>query len=202
MSSDPAVRTLRLPSADLGSVRIPKARQPKRLWFRVHPSKYRATHFSLKDIHRFSHPECLFPVLYLGTDIATCLFETFADKIYDRKKAVAYSLWRTRSVSAIAVPEIHVCDLTNAKTLSALMVDLGALMHNELKTPQEWGLAIQRHPANFQGIKFRSRYNHKVCLALFQRDGIEKQIRETALGALAINDAAADWLHNHKVSLY
>ena len=122
--------------------------------------------------------------------------------MYDQERAIAKSLWQAHSLSIVRVPEIHVCDVTNAKTLSALMVDLSALMHPELRTPQAWGLAIQRHPANFQGIKFRSRYNHKVCLALFQRDGIEKQIRETALGALAINDAAADWLHNHKVSLY
>ncbi len=134
--------------------------------------------------------------------MATCLFERFGDEIYDQKRAIAKSLWQAHSVSTVRIPEIHVCDLTNAKTLSALMVDLSALMHPELKTPQAWGQAIQRHPANFQGIKFKSRFNHKVCLALFQRDGIEKQIRETALGALAINDAAADWLHNHKVSLY
>jgi len=122
--------------------------------------------------------------------------------MYDQKKAIAKSLWQAHSVSTVRVPEIQVCDLTNAKTLSALMVDLSALMHPELRTPQAWGLAIQRHPANFQVIKFRSRFNHKVCLALFQRDGIERQIRETALGALAINDAGANWLHNHKVSLY
>ena len=89
-----------------------------------------------------------------------------------------------------------------ARTLSALKVDLSALMHNDLRAPQGWGLAIQRHPANFQGIKFKSRFNPKVCLALFGRDGIEKQLQETLVGALPANDAAADWLHDHKVGPY
>jgi hypothetical protein len=141
-------------------------------------------------------------MVYLGSDTATCLFERFGDEMYDRGRAIAQSLWRAHSVSTIRVPEIHVCDLTNARTLSGLMVDLGALAHHDLRTPQEWGLAIQQHPANFQAIKFKSRFNHKICLALFRRDGIEKRLKETFVQPLPANDAAADWLHDHKASLY
>jgi hypothetical protein len=102
----------------------------------------------------------------------------------------------------VQVPEVHICDLTNARTLSAMMADLSALMHYDISGPQEWGLAIQKHPANFQAIKFRSRFNGKACLALFQRDGLEKRLREKGLDRLTNNDGAVDWIEKHKISLY
>lgn len=135
-------------------------------------------------------------------DIDTCLFERFGDKAYDNGKVIPQSLWTGHCVSTVQVPEIQACDLTSARTLSALMADLSALMHTEVAAPQEWGLAIQRHPAQFQAIKFRSRFNGKMCLALFQRDGIDKHLQETPLDALPDSDAAVDWLDKHGVGLY
>jgi hypothetical protein len=196
------VRKLRLPPPDFSELQIPSTREPARDWFRVHQSGFPARYFSLSETHRFSHPACPYPSLYLGIDAATCLFERFGEVMYDQKNAVAKALWRAYCVSMISVPAIQVCDLTNSQTLSALRVDLGALMHHDLKTPQQWGLAIQRHPANFQAIKFKSRFNDEACLALFHRDGLESQLRETLLGPLTGTEAAADWLHANKVSLY
>jgi hypothetical protein len=115
---------------------------------------------------------------------------------------VAFSLWQAHSITALRIPAIHICDLTNSKTLSALRADISALMHYDLSIPQQWGLAIQRHPANFQGIKFKSRFNGKICLALFARDNIEKKPKETSSETLLDSDQAADWLHGHKVRLY
>jgi hypothetical protein len=82
------------------------------------------------------------------------------------------------------------------------MVDLSALMHSDIATPQQWGLAIQRHPAKFQALKFKSRFNGKSCLALFGRDRIERRLREHRAIALSDSDQALDWLDKHKVSLY
>ena len=202
MSNDPAVRTLRLPSADFNELRIPGTRQPGREWFRVHQSRLAALFFSLNANHRFSHRDCPYPFLYLAVDMDTCLFERFGDKAYAGQNAIPQSLWAAHRVSSIQAPELRVCDLTHARTLSALRVDLSALMHNDLATPQEWGLALQRHPAGFQGITFKSRFNGKACLAVFQRDGVETRLRETPLDLLPDNDAAVDWLDKYKVSLY
>ncbi len=202
MSHNPAVRTLRLPPANFSGIKIPETRQPTRNWFRVHQSRHSAAYFSLDTNHRFSHKDCPCSLLYLGVDVDTCLFERFGDLAYDNQNAIPQSLWAAHSASLVQVPEIHSCDLTNAKTLSALMVDLSALMHNEVSTPQEWGLAVQSHPGNFQAIKFKSRFNGKACLALFQRDGIETRLKESALDTLPNNDTALDWLAKHKVSLY
>ena len=202
MSNDPPARNLRLPPAGFNGIKIPRTRQPARNWFRVHLSQSPAIYFWLNTSHRFSHKECPYPFLYLAADIDTCLFERFGDKAYDQQKAIAQSLLQAHSVSAIRVPAAYVCYLTRATTLSALMVDLSALMHNDVATPQQWGLAIQRHPANYQAIKFKSRFNGKACLALFQRDGMETRLQETPLGTLSNDDEAVDWLDKHKVSLY
>jgi len=138
MSNDPPARNLRLPPAGFNGVKIPRTRQPARNWFRVHLSQSPAICFALNTSHRFSHKECPYPFLYLAADIDTCLFERFGDKAYDQQKAIAQSLWQAHSVSAIRVPAAYVCDLTRATTLSALMVDLSALMHNDVASPQQW----------------------------------------------------------------
>lgn len=202
MSSNPAARTLRLPPDNVDRLRVPRTRQPARNWFRVHQSQHAAIHFSLRTTHRFSHKSSLYSLLYLAADVDTCLFERFGDKAYDGQKAIARSLWQAHSISMIQVPELYLCDLAHTRTLSALMVDLTALMHNDLTAPQQWGLAIQQHAAGFQGIKFKSRFNGKPCLALFRRDAIETRLQEILLDTLWNYDAALDWLDKHKVSLY
>ena len=108
---------------------------------------------------------------------------------------------RENGVRCVTVPApspgSHVDDLDKIVKL-----DLSALVHNDLAIPQEWGLAIQQHPANFQGIKFKSRFNDKVCLALFQRDGIETRLKGNLIDKLPNNDTAVDWLDKHKINLY
>jgi hypothetical protein len=202
MPSDPAVRALRHPPANFHELKIPRTLQPAREWFGVHQSGLPARYFSLNTHHRFSHQDCPYSFLYLGVDVGTCLFERFGDEAYDRHRSLSKSLWDACCVSSIQLPEVQVCDLTRSRTLSALMVDLTALMNEKLAIPQEWGLAIQQHPGAFEGIKFKSRFNHGACLALFQRDQVEKQLTETLLGALSDQDTAVDWLDEHRVSLY
>ncbi len=202
MSSSPAVRTLRLPAPDFDKLKIPRTRQPVGKWFRVHQTLHSALYFSLDPAHRFSHKDCPYPVLYLGVNIDTCLFERFGNEAYDGAKTLPQSLWKAHSVSLFQVPAMCVCDLTKPETLSALRVDLTALMNEKLDVPQKWGLVIQKHPSNFQGIKYKSRFNDRACLAVFQRDGVEKSMPDSALGAISALDEAADWLDRHRVRLY
>jgi hypothetical protein len=82
------------------------------------------------------------------------------------------------------------------------MVSGTALMHTDLHAPQAWGLAIQRHPANLQGIKYRSRFNAKACVTLFKRDGLETRLPEKRLPSLLRNNDATNWLDKHKISLF
>jgi hypothetical protein len=202
MSNSRGARTIRLPSANFAQLKIPHTRLKRSVCFRVHRSGTSAIFPALNPVHRFSHVDCPYPMLYLAAEVDTCLFERFGDGSYDQQKVIAQSLWHGHSVSKITIPDTNICDLTHGKTLSAAMVDLAALMHPDISVPQQWGLAIQRHPAGFQGIAFRSRFDGNKCLALFKRDGMEEHWREKLQASLDDHEAAVSWLSKHQVSLY
>jgi hypothetical protein len=69
-------------------------------------------------------------------------------------------------------------------------------------SPQDCPYPVLYLGVNFQGIKYKSRFNDRACLAVFQRDGLEKSMPDSALGALSTLDEAADWLDKHRVRLY
>jgi RES domain len=194
-------RPTRLPSPHLGTQKLPKTRQLARAWFRVHQRSRPAIYFSLKPAHRYSHPDCPFPILYVAIDLETCLWEIFGDAVFDNERALAKSQWDDLTVSTIDVPSLHVCDLSKTTTRGALSVDLAALMKDDLNVPQAWGLAIQRHPSQVPAIKFKARFAGNACLAIFDRTGISRRLRERSLGFLSQVDPALDWLTKHQVSL-
>ncbi len=202
-SNSPSIRPLRRPPEDLDRFSIPRGQAPGRDWFRVHQSRHDAVFFSVNANHRFSHPDSPCKLLYLGSDLNTCLFERFGDEVYDRAKSMPESLWKCHCATMVRCPPLQICDLTNPKTLAALRVDYTALMSEKLSIPQEWGLAIQRHPSHFQGIKYKSRFNGRNCLVIFDRDDIAKRIHaDRALGPLEDCDPAVDWIAEHKICLY
>jgi hypothetical protein len=141
-------------------------------------------------------------VLYAGEDTETCLFERFGDLSYDGNRALAKTLWYSHSIAALYVPELVLCDLTDSKTLSALQVDLGGLMHHDVSVPQEWAYTLQKHPARFQGLLYRSRFNGKNCLALFDRAGVSERTRAETISPLADHGDSVNWLEKHKIALY
>lgn len=201
MASSPASRPLRYPSADFANHPLPRTRQAARKWCRVHPAIYKGSHFSLLPTHRFSHPGCPHKLLYMAMEPAACLWECFGDRVFDNGHALPKTVWDDSVISLIELPELYLCDLGAARTRSALAVDLTALMHDDLSVPQAWGLAIQRHPSQVQGIKFRSRFSGTACLALFERGPIPAQLAETPLGPLNRFDPALNWLKRFKIAL-
>src|SRR5579884_745258 len=202
MAVESARVSSRLPPRNFDRMTVPASHQRARTWFRVHQSRFSALHFSLNSIHRFSHDDCPCPFLYLAEDVETCLFEAFGDKTYEQQKIIPRSLWKVNCVTGVRVPKLQLCDLTKRETLRVLFRSVRALMNNDLAAPQAWGLAIQKHPAAFQAITFKSRFNGKSCLALFRRDGIDKQLSEVRFGSLMKNGPAVNWLDKHKVSLF
>ncbi len=201
MAGNPPARPIRLPPLDLATQDLPRTRQIARAWLRVHPRKLKAIFFSLKPTHRYSHPECPCPILYVAIDAETCLWEIFGDAVFNNRRAVPKTQWDEAMISTIAVPPLHLCDLSRTSTRSALTVDLAALMNDDLSVPQQWGLAIQRHPAQVPAIKFKSRFTSNACLAVFDRGGIRARLRETRLSALSQFDPALNWLTRHEVTL-
>jgi len=80
-------------------------------------------------------------------------------------------------------------------------VDRASLMAADLSIPQEWGLAVQNHPAAFEAIKYSSRFLDQPCLGLFDRGGLRSKLRVKMLGPLPSLDAAVDWLDERRAVL-
>lgn len=194
-------RPIRHPPADFASLKLSRARQEGREWFRIHPSIHSAIFFCNNPAHRFSHPKCPDKTLYVGLNPETCLWERFGDIIFDTGHALPLALWEAASISKVEVPTLYLCDMANATTRGALTVDLSALMNDDISIPQEWGLAVQQHPTTVPGIKFKSRFTGHACLALFERGGLPGRMRETSLGPINQFEPALQWLEKHQVSL-
>jgi len=202
MPSNPKpTRTLLRPGRDFGQRQIPVTRQPPRLWFRVHRSSVPALDFGIHPFHRFSHSHCPCPLLYVGPNLRTCLWEVFGDDVFEGRRTIAARKWSGRRVTQISVPELKVCAVSLEPTRDAMGVDKGSLLAVDLNVPQEWGLAVQQHPAGFQAIKYTSRFVDQPCLALFDRCGLHSKLTFKLLGDLADLDDAVDWLHERKAAL-
>ena len=194
-------RPVWLPPADLDQRSIPRHRQPARTWFRVHAENDPALSFRLAAHHRFSHSDSPHKLLYVGSDPATCLWERFGDDAFRGCRALSRRLWAETVLSQIHVPEIHVCDLASAALRTVLTVDRASLMTHDFTVTQAWGLAIQRHPARFQGIRSSSRFIDRPCLALFDADDFAARLKATVLGGLADSQAATEWLERYKIAM-
>ena len=202
MSSNPAPsRALLLPGADFDQQPVPVTRQPLRTWFRVHRAGSPPILFSKSLHHRFSHRDCPYPLLYVGATIQTCLWEVFGDDIFQGRRTISEGRWRGSCVSQFTVPELNLCALTLERTRDAMSVDRASILAANLAVPQSWGLAVQRHPAGFQAIKYSSRFMDQPCLALFDRGTLQSRLKAKVLGGLNDLDAAVDWLHERKAAL-
>src|SRR5258708_6567245 len=196
----PARAQLR-PGADFDQRVIPVTRQPQRGWFRVHKSGSPAVWFGKFPHHRFSHPNCPFPLLYVGATIQTCLWEFFGDEVFQRRRAISGGKWRGCSLGPICLPGLEACAAHLERTRDARSVDKASLLAADLSVPQAWGLAVQGHPAGFEAIKYSSRFLDQPCLALFDRGGLQAKLRVRTLGVLTGLDAAVDWLDERKAAL-
>lgn len=127
--------------------------------------------------------------------------ERFGDYLYDNARQLPQTIWDSAVISRIDAPPLHLCDLSKTTTRSALTVDLAALMSADLSVPQRWGLETQNHPSRVPAIKFKSRFTGNACLAIFDREGIRAQLKETALSPLSDDGSALNWLTKHEVTL-
>ena len=202
MPSNPnPARAQLTPGGDFNQRVIPVTRQPQRTWIRVHKSGAPAVRFGKFPHHRFSHPNCPFPLLYVGVSIQTCLWEYFGDDVFQRQRVISAAKWDGCCLSQILVPELKVCALSLERTRDAMSVDKASLMATDFSIPQAWGLAVQEHPAAYEAIKYSSRFLDQPCLAIFDRGGLQAKLKEKALGSLSNLDAAVDWLDERRAAL-
>jgi len=200
-SKSSRTRALLRPGPDFNARAVPATRQPARAWFRVHRKVVPALDFGIHSYHRFSHDHCPYSLLYVGPNLQTCLWEVFGDDVFQDDRTIAGSKWRERCVSRITIPELKVCAMTTEKTREAMGVEKGSLLTADFSVTQEWGLAVQQHPAGFQAIKYASRFVDRPCLALFDRGALRSRLQVKSLGSLEDLDDAVDWLHERKAAL-
>jgi hypothetical protein len=62
-------------------------------------------------------------------------------------------------------------------------------------------LAIERHPANFDGLRYRSHFDNQPCIALFERALLVPQLRETIVADLADAPESDAFVIQHQLSL-
>jgi hypothetical protein len=80
-------------------------------------------------------------------------------------------------------------------------VDRATLMSNDFTATQAWGLAIQRHRFDFQGLKYSSRFLARPCLALFGKGDLPDRLVVTRIGVLAELNETTAWLERYKLRL-
>ncbi|MES2707371.1 MAG: RES family NAD+ phosphorylase [Verrucomicrobiota bacterium] len=199
----PTARPIRLPAADFHLRPLPVTTVHGLDTLRLHGASYPAIQFRLVTSHRFSHPDAPGGLLYLADDPETCLMECFGDAVLDPGSFISQTRWMNQRVSRIqSTDTFRLCDLTETKTRSALKVDLPSLLHPDLSIPQTWGLAIQTHPENADGLCFFSRFTNRRCLVLFDAGGRHlSKLKSTAQGGLAVHAQADRFLDENKIAL-
>lgn len=199
----PAARPLCLPPENFDSLPLPVKTCSPGVLYRVHEAVYGPVYFSRNEGHRFSRGDSPFPHLYLAEEPETCLLERFGGELLKPRHPPVLSakVWSGCVLSAITVPRLKICDFTDAATRLAAKTDLSALTHHELEIPQAWGLAVQRHPAGFDGLRYLSRFNHKPCLVLFDRGGLAAKLKAKRAGGLTDFPKALEFLDKFQVAL-
>lgn len=197
----PDQRPLRLPSPEFSTLDVPLISYAERELWRLHQQGKSAIFFSICASHRFSHAQSPAKLLYLGEELTTCIWERFGDDILNVDARVPMGLWTAHALSKVKVPTLRLCDLTDELTRSRAKVDVSALTHTDLSVPKAWGLAIQQHPANFDGLRYRSRFDNQPCIALFEREPVVSPLRETFVDDLADAPEADAFIDQHRISL-
>jgi hypothetical protein len=194
-------RPIRLPGNGFARADLPTVSIKWNHCLRIHGDQWNGAQFRLTDRHRFSHPDAPSGLLYLGENFDTCVWERFGDAILD-PYGIGREVWNECRLTRIAFVEpLKICDLTDLATRRTLGVDLSALNHTNLAIPQAWGLAIQTHPAQPDGLRYLSRFTDQPCFALFERPGISAKLATEPLELLPDLDEDDAFLDTHRIAL-
>lgn len=158
-----------LPVRDLGCA----AGQP---WFRLYRVEFASQFFPSKG-SRLTPSSGKFPCVYLAASPETTVEEVWGDRfaalrhaggrvcVISRCQAQRWAFLQTGPLPV----DLRLCDLTDRDTRLAVGLDSGTLYATDLTLPQAWAERLARHPARFDGIRYRSRHTDEICLVLWGR---------------------------------
>lgn len=166
-------------SADIGGLSAPAHLDTRDLptqgiagsFVRIHQCRYSALYFGKTGVYRFDAPHHEYGVLYIADHIDGAFVETFGDvwDVQAHYNIVSAARLVSRCVSAVHLARpITVCDLTD-EGLARIGAD-GRLTSGDRLMAQQWSLAIWRHTAAVDGIRYRVRHDQsEIAIALFDR---------------------------------
>lgn len=120
---------------------------------------------------------------YLATNAVTAVLERWGDAFSAHRKAGAFTISRRTTANQVflsgTLPFLKLCDLTHADVIPAVGVDIATLHYPYIRRAKTWAERIARHPAQFDGILYRSRHTQEPCMVLWLRPGgrdLEREI--------------------------
>jgi hypothetical protein len=149
------------------------------IFYRINSCDYpRAIHFTDTGNGRWDGSNQGYQILYVGKDVQVAFVEC-----YRRMETVALGQLRlgTFPITEMELSKKFLAEITATKPLrfvqvygsglSALNAD-ARLASGDYDTSREWGRAFYNHPANVDGICYKSRHDDdRFCYGIFDRVG-------------------------------
>ncbi len=119
---------------------------------------------------------------YLAANAMTAVLERWRDVFSAHRKAGVFAISQKKTAKQVflqgTLPALKLCDLTNADVISAVGVDIATLHYPFIRRAKLWAERIARHPAQFDGILYRSRHTQEPSLVIWLRPGGRELERE------------------------
>jgi RES domain len=154
------------PPEDFAERELP-IRTEKGPFFRIHRKEHGAVFYGCTGCNRFDDFQRKFGVLYAGLDEYAAFIETHGQRM--GVNAVSESELQARCLTLLTPARlVRLVDLTGPG-LAKLGAD-NRLATADHEIAQRWSRAVWEHPAESDGILFRSRHDpSRVSLAIFDR---------------------------------
>jgi hypothetical protein len=137
-------------------------------WYRSHTLGYDPVFFGKSRAHRWDAPRGDYGVLYLGADQYCAFMESIGRGVL-RTRFVPASQLRLGQLSKVRfMKELRLVDLVASGGLIRMGAESSLATGSGYRNSQRWSQALRSHPANPDGIFYRSRYDPaRSACALF-----------------------------------
>ncbi|WP_048707559.1 RES family NAD+ phosphorylase [Microvirga massiliensis] len=187
------------PPADFAARDLPIETVPASTTFvRIHRSSLAALYFGTSGDNRFDDPEGHYGVCYAARSLAGAFVETCLREV--GVTLVPLSRLAERSATElVATAELRLVELHGPGL--ARVGATAAVSSGTYDISQPWSRAIHGHPANVDGIVYRSNHdNGELCVALFDR--CRDRLRPgSRTGLMADRAALAELLDRYRIGL-
>lgn len=145
-------------------------------WFRLCRKEF-ASPFFPSPGSRLTPISRQFPCVYLAATQVTTVAEVWGDRLAAQRESggsifsIPASLaakWAFLKMECLPA-DLRLLDLTQSASLLAAGLDATTLYVPDLSIPQGWAERVARHPAQLDGIAYRSRHTGEKCLVLWDQ---------------------------------